>query len=185
MKNKSTKFPEVILIEPELFNDHRGFFFESYSKIKYMAFGINVEFVQDNHSGSLKAGTIRGMHFQLPPKAQNKLIRVTRGRILNVVVDIRQGSPTFKKYDTCILSADEKNQLFVPAGFANGLCTLEDNTELCYKVDNYYSTEHDRSFRWNDPEIAIDWPVDKPVLSQRDLEAVLFKDVENLFKYEK
>jgi dTDP-4-dehydrorhamnose 3,5-epimerase len=161
---------EVLLIQPERFGDSRGFFSETYSRRTLAEAGITDEFVQDNHSLSAGAGTVRGLHYQLPPFAQAKLVRVTRGSILDVAVDLRQGSPTFGHHVTQPLSADAWNQLFVPVGFAHGFCTLEPDTEVVYKVTAYYSRAHDRGIRWNDPGLDIDWPVDpaKALLSDKD-----------------
>ena len=160
--------PEVRLIVPDRFRDERGFFSETYSRRALAEAGIADEFVQDNHSLSVPAGTVRGLHYQLPPFAQAKLVRVMRGAILDVAVDLRRGSPTFGRHVAATLSAAAWNQLFVPVGFAHGFCTLEPDTEVVYKVTAYYSREHDRGIRWDDPELGIDWPVDPAaaVLSQ-------------------
>ena len=181
MKTSNTKFSEVLIIEPNLFEDNRGWFFESYTREKYLDLGISTEFTQDNHSLSIDKHTIRGMHFQLNPKAQTKLIRVSSGSIINFVVDIRTGSPTYGQYDSIALDSINKKHLYLPIGFANGFITLTENTEIIYKVDNYYSPEHDRSFRWNDPDININWPTDNPILSERDIKAPMLKDVDNNF----
>lgn len=162
--------PEVRLIVPDRFVDERGFFSETYSRRVLAEAGIADEFVQDNHSLSLPVGTIRGLHYQLPPFAQAKLVRVVRGAVLDVAVDIRRGSPTFGRYVAANLSAEGWNQLLVPVGFAHGFCTLEPGTEIVYKVSAYYSREHDRGIRWDDAELAIDWPVQPSVavLSAKD-----------------
>lgn len=183
MKIFETKLNGVIIIAPFVFDDNRGFFFESYSKSKYEKKGIFNTFVQDNQSLSKNKGTIRGMHYQLLPKAQSKLIRVISGEMVNYVVDIRKGSPTFAQHISITLTAKNKKQLYIPKGFANGFCTLSDNCEIIYKVDDYFSPEHDRCFLWNDPDINIDWPVKEPILSERDKNAPLFKDAENNFVY--
>ena len=185
MKIHTTKFPEILIIEPEIHADNRGYFMESYNKREFKSHGIDIEFIQDNHSLSLKKHTIRGMHYQLQPKAQNKLIRVVTGEILNVVVDIRQGSPTYKQHDKINLSSEKNKLLLVPVGFANGFCSLIDNTEVAYKVDQYYSPEHDRAFAWDDPEIGIDWNVADSILSERDKNAPKLSEIENNFIYEK
>jgi dTDP-4-dehydrorhamnose 3,5-epimerase len=183
MKIYSSKFPEIIIIEPDVHLDHRGYFIETYRKDQFQSHGIDIDFIQDNHSSNLNKGTIRGMHFQLHPKAQNKLIRVVAGAIMNVIVDVRLGSPTFKQYETIHLSSDNKKSLLLPVGFANGYCTLMDNTEVIYKVDQYYSLEHDRAFAWDDPDVGIEWNVVNPILSERDKNAPKFCDVEINFKY--
>lgn len=166
----SLDIPDVKIIRPKKFGDHRGFFSETYNKKTFEAAGLHYDFVQDNHSLSAEVGTVRGLHFQLPPFAQDKLVRVVRGAILDVAVDIRKGSPTFGRHVSAVISAAEWNQILVPVGFAHGFCTLEPDTEVIYKVTNYYSAEHDRGLLWNDPELGIDWPVsaDKARLSDKD-----------------
>lgn len=166
----SLSLPEVRLIVPDRFGDDRGFFSETYSRRALAAAGIVDEFVQDNHSLSALPGTVRGLHYQLPPFAQAKLVRVTRGAVFDVAVDIRRGSPTFGRHASCTLSAEAWNQLFVPEGFAHGFCTLEPGTEVVYKVTAYYSREHDRGIRWDDPALGIAWPVEPraAVLSEKD-----------------
>ncbi|WP_110114409.1 dTDP-4-dehydrorhamnose 3,5-epimerase [Bacillus sp. CGMCC 1.16541] len=168
MSIHSSKLEGILLIEPKLFKDERGFFMEVYHKNLFHEHGIKEEFVQDNHSLLKQIGTLRGLHYQRAPKAQAKIIRVTKGAIYNVVVDLRQDSQTFGKWEGFMLSAENKKQLFIPKGFANGFCTLMKDTEVQYKVDEYYSPNHDRGIRWNDPHLAIDWPVSVPVLSLRD-----------------
>lgn len=168
MKKIETKLSGVWIIEPDVFGDHRGFFMESYSEKKFAELGLNYEFVQDNHSLSVEAGVLRGLHYQLNPKAQTKLVRVTSGAIYDVVVDIRRQSPTFGQWVGVIISASNKRQLLVPKGFAHGFCTLVPNTEVLYKVDEYYSPEHDRGILWSDPALRIDWPVAAPILSEKD-----------------
>jgi len=164
------EIPDVILLRPRRYRDDRGFFSETYNKKTFVEAGIKLEFVQDNHSLSLKAGTIRGLHFQSAPYAQDKLVRVVKGRIFDVAVDIRRNSSTFGKFVTAEISAREGNQILVPIGFAHGFCTLEPNTEVEYKVSNYYSATHDLGIRWNDPDVAIPWPisVSEAVLSDKD-----------------
>lgn len=166
----SLDIPDVKIIRPKKFGDHRGFFSETYNKKTFEAAGLQYDFVQDNQSLSAEVGTIRGLHFQLPPFAQDKLVRVVRGAILDVAVDIRKDSPTFGRHVSAVISAAEWNQILVPIGFAHGFCTLEPDTEVIYKVTNYYSAEHDRGLLWNDPELGIDWPVsaDKARLSDKD-----------------
>ncbi len=174
---------EIKLLEPVVFEDNRGFFMESYNQQKYIGLGIGTVFIQDNHSLSKEAGVIRGLHYQLHPQAQSKLVRVTAGAIYDVVVDIRQGSPTYGKWERFELSADNKRQLFVPAGFAHGFCTLVPNTEVQYKVDRLYSKEHDRGILWNDPAIGIQWPTTHPILSEKDAEHPVLASAEHNFKY--
>ncbi|MFC5447333.1 dTDP-4-dehydrorhamnose 3,5-epimerase [Paenibacillus aestuarii] len=184
MKVITTKLPEVVVLEPKAYGDHRGFFMESYNRQLLAQFGIHHEFVQDNHSLSVEAGTLRGLHYQLAPKAQTKLVRVLAGAVYDVVVDVRQGSPRFGQWVGVILSAENKRQILVPQGFAHGICTLVANTELMYKVDQYYSPEHDRGILWNDPELAIDWPVSAPVLSDKDRQQPPLRQAELNFVYE-
>ncbi|MFD1956283.1 dTDP-4-dehydrorhamnose 3,5-epimerase [Paenibacillus thailandensis] len=184
MKILETRFAEVKLIEPAVFGDHRGFFMESYNEQSFRANGITHTFVQDNHSFSAEAGVLRGLHYQLNPKAQTKLVRVTAGAIYDVVVDIRKGSPTFGEWQGFILSAANKRQLLVPQGFAHGFCTLVPNCEVQYKVDALYSPEHDRGIAWNDPALAIDWPTSSPVLSDKDTKHPVLAEADINFIYE-
>lgn len=176
---------DVKLIETPRFGDSRGFFSETYNLRAFARVGIDVTFVQDNHSLSAARGTLRGLHFQTPPLAQDKLVRVTRGRILDVVVDIRNGSPTFGKHASAILSAQNGLQIFVPVGFAHGLVTLEDDTEVVYKVSNFYSAEHDRGLLWNDPALGIDWNLGEniPALSEKDRHHPLLADLPQYFEF--
>ena len=159
-----------ILIEPKQFYDERGFFYESYNSKRFLEFGIDCEFVQDNQSYSKAAGTIRGLHFQAPPFAQAKLVRVVRGRILDVVVDIRRTSPTYGRHLNTEISSENGWQLFVPIGYAHGFITLEPDTEVAYKVNNFYDKTSEGGLRWDDPAIGISWgmPRDKVVLSAKD-----------------
>jgi dTDP-4-dehydrorhamnose 3,5-epimerase len=161
-----------LLITPPKFRDERGFVAETYSALHFGPLVGPVEFVQDNHSLSVPVGTIRGLHFQIPPCAQGKLIRVLRGRMYDVVVDIRKGSPTYGRHVGVELSADNGTQLWVPPGFAHGVCTLEANTEMLYKVTSLYSRDHERGIAWNDPALGIRWPIGgiEPVLSRKDRE---------------
>ena len=168
VKVEKTALPGVVVIEPRVFRDSRGFFTESYNRQAFSDAGIEAEFVQDNHSLSVPAGTLRGLHFQRPPMEQAKLVRVTAGAVYDVAVDIRPGSATFGKWVGAILSAANHRQLFVPRGFAHGFCTLVPNTEVMYKVDNYYSPEHDGGILWNDPEISVEWPFTEVTLSDKD-----------------
>lgn len=180
-----TDLPGVVVVEPKVFGDHRGWFMETYSKKNYEEAGINIDFVQDNQSMSATKGTLRGLHFQLNPKAQTKLVRCTQGSIFDVAVDIRHGSPTFGQWFGTLLTAENKKQLFIPQGFAHGFMTLTDDVEVQYKCDNLYSPEHDGGILWNDPEIGIEWPMDiHPILSEKDEKAPLLKDVKTNFVYE-
>jgi dTDP-4-dehydrorhamnose 3,5-epimerase len=183
MKITKTKIEGVVIVEPQIFGDHRGWFSETYSKIKFKELGIDHEFVQDNQSMSAKKGTLRGLHFQNNPKAQTKLIRCTKGAILDVAVDIRKGSPTYKKWVAVELTADNHKQLLIPKGFAHGFVTLTDNVEVQYKVDEYYAPVCDRSIRFDDPELCVDWRIAKPILSEKDLKAPLLKDSDYNFVY--
>ncbi len=179
-----TEIPEVIVVKPKVFSDERGFFLEFYKRSEFVAFGIDEEFVQDNHSKSVK-GVLRGLHYQLYPKAQGKLVRCIKGKIFDVAVDIRRGSPTFGKYVSVELSADNGLMLFIPKGFAHGFLTLSEEAEIIYKVSGAeYSKEHDRSIRWDDPDINIKWPLEKePILSQKDSDAPFLKDADINFVY--
>ncbi|WP_339278981.1 dTDP-4-dehydrorhamnose 3,5-epimerase [Paenibacillus sp. FSL W8-1187] len=179
-----TKLPGLKLIEPAIHGDHRGFFVESYNEVRYVQMGITTKFVQDNHSLSVEAGVLRGLHYQMNPKAQTKLVRCTAGAIYDVVVDIRKGSPTFGQWQGFILSATNHRQLLVPKGFAHGFCTLVPNSEVQYKVDEFYSAEHDRGIAWNDPALGIDWPVRKPVLSDKDGKHPILADADINFAFE-
>lgn len=176
---------EVKLIDTPRFGDSRGFFSETYSLRAFSQEGIDTVFVQDNFSLSTTRGTLRGLHFQTQPFAQDKLVRVTRGRILDVAVDIRHGSPTFGKYTSAVLSAENGLQIFIPIGFAHGLVTLEDDTEVVYKVSNFYSAEHDGGLLWNDPALGIDWRLDgiSAILSEKDRRHSLLADLPQYFKY--
>lgn len=175
MKAISGKLNGVILIEPDVYPDSRGFFLESYSKKKYEQIGIRCEFIQDNHSASTK-GTLRGMHWQVN-SVQSKLVRVILGEVLDVIVDIRKDSPTFGRWEGFHLSAENKKQLFVPVGFAHSYFVISDYAEFLYKCDSYYSPKDERGFIWNDPNIGIKWPTNNPVLSERDTKQPLFKNL--------
>ncbi|CAG7613322.1 dTDP-4-dehydrorhamnose 3,5-epimerase [Paenibacillus solanacearum] len=174
----------VKIIEPDVYGDKRGWFMETYSDKKYKEAGIGFNFVQDNQSFSAIRGTLRGVHYQLHPKPQTKLVRCTRGVIFDVAVDIRQGSPSFGRWVGIELSADNKKQLLIPSGFAHGFITLADNTEVQYKVDEIYSPDLDRGIIWNDRTIGIDWPLEvPPILSEKDRKAPRLADAENNFIY--
>jgi len=168
----------VKVIEPDLFGDNRGFFMESYNDKQLKEQGIDIQFVQDNQSLSSEPGIIRGLHYQLNPKSQTKLLRVLTGAILDVVVDIRKSSPTFGKWGGFILSDYNHRQLLIPKGFAHGFCTLTPDVNVFYKVDEYYAPEQERGIIWNDPDIGINWPVSDPILSEKDQHYPLLKDAE-------
>jgi dTDP-4-dehydrorhamnose 3,5-epimerase len=174
--------PEVILIKPKVFPDNRGFFMELYKSVEFKANGIEENFVQDNFSESSK-GVLRGLHYQCNPMAQGKLVTVLSGSIFDVAVDIRRGSPTFGQWVSAILSAENKQILWVPPGFAHGVLVLEDNTHLLYKVTELYSPECDRAIRWNDPAININWPAVHPELSDKDQNAPFLTEADNNFVY--
>ncbi|WP_337010203.1 dTDP-4-dehydrorhamnose 3,5-epimerase [Pantoea sp. AS142] len=178
MKIIDTKIPDVKIFEPAVFGDERGFFFESFSQKKFdNAVGRHVEFVQDNHSKSSK-GVLRGLHYQLNPFAQGKLVRCVAGAVFDVAVDIRKQSPFFGQWVGVELSSENKRQLWIPEGFAHGFLTLTDNTEFVYKTTNFYSKESERSIIWNDPLINIDWPEKEVLLSEKDKLASLFSEAE-------
>lgn len=182
MKILKTKFADAVIIAPTVYGDHRGFFMESYNTELFSQHGIDINFVQDNHSLSEKAGTLRGLHYQLNPKAQTKLVRVTKGAIYDVIVDIRKGSPTYGQWEGFILTAENKRQLLIPKGYAHGFCTLVDYTEVQYKVDELYSATHDRGIIWDDPNIGIEWPVDQLILSEKDQQHPTLNNAENNFE---
>lgn len=159
----------VVVVVPKRLGDHRGFFMETYNKKTFAEAGIAVDFVQDNHSLSAEIGTIRGLHFQTAPKAQAKLVRVARGAIFDVVLDVRKSSPAYGQWASAKISAEGGEQIYVPIGYAHGFCTLEPNTEVLYKVSDFYSQEHELGIRWNDPAIGISWPLaNAPILSAKD-----------------
>ena len=177
-----TTIPDVKIINPKVFNDSRGYFFESFRESTYEKL-IDDRFVQDNESKSVY-GVVRGLHYQAPPFAQSKLIRVVEGKILDVAVDIRKGSPTFGKYVAVELNSEDKNQLFIPRGFAHGFSVLSEEAIINYKCDNYYNPEADRGIRFDDSNIGVDWGIDrdKMILSDKDKNSPLLKDVDSLFK---
>ena len=185
MKVIETALPGVVIIEPQVFGDARGWFMESWSKKKMEDAGITVDFVQDNHSFSAQKGTLRGLHYQLNPMAQAKLLRASHGAIFDVAVDIRRGSPTYAQWVGVELSAENYRQLFIPRGFAHGFITLTDNVEVQYKADNLYAPDCDGNIRWDDPAIGVAWPLTPTVLSEKDANAPLLAERSELnFVYE-
>lgn len=181
----ATAIPEVKIIEPRRFGDDRGLFCETYNRVRFAEHGIDADFVQDNQSLSRQVGTLRGLHFQSPPHAQAKLVRVLAGRVLDVAVDIRHGSPTFGQHVAVELSAENWRQLFVPKGFAHAFCTLEPDTVVAYKVDDLYAPDCDGGIRWNDPALGIDWPVTPETvqLSTKDAALPVLSALAPLFRY--
>lgn len=173
MKVTATAIPDVLVIEPRVFGDERGFFFESFNQQAFdEAVGSKVVFVQDNHSKSAK-NVLRGLHYQLPPKAQGKLVRVVQGEVFDVAVDIRKESPTFGKWVGEVLSAENKKQMWIPPGFAHGFLTLSETAEFLYKTTDYYAPQFERCIRWDDPDLAVVWPIDgAPLLSAKDAEGL-------------
>ena len=181
---KRLEIPDVILIEPQVWEDERGFFVETYKYPDFKENGIDYTFVQDNHSKSGK-GVLRGLHYQLNLQAQGKLIRVVKGSMFDVAVDMRKGSPYYAKWVGCILSDENRRMLFVPPGFAHGFCALSDVAEVAYKCTNVYSPEYERGIIWNDPEIGIEWPIKNPILSEKDAGFPRLSEAGNDFVYDK
>jgi dTDP-4-dehydrorhamnose 3,5-epimerase len=183
MEIVATEIPAVKIIVLKKHGDARGFFSEIYSRKLFHDAGIDADFVQDNHSLSAAKYVVRGLHYQIAPKAQAKLVRVVHGAILDVAVDIRRGSPTFGKHVSAVISAENWRQIYVPVGFAHGFATLEPDTEVVYKVSDYYSPQHERGIRWDDPALSIDWGVkaQEAILSKRDTEHPLLKDAQDFF----
>lgn len=171
MKITKLDLEGVLLFDPQYFDDDRGYYCETYSKRTFEKHGITVDFVQDNHSYTVKKGTLRGVHFQNNPVAQGKLVRCIRGSVLDVAVDLRQESPTYKQYLSVVLSGENRRQLFIPKGFGHAFLTLEDHCEFVYKVDAFYEPSLDRAIAWNAPELAIDWGIEAPFLSDKDKNA--------------
>lgn len=176
MKVIETKLEGVVIIEPDVFGDNRGFFMESWSKRKMEEVGLFYEFIQDNHSSSTVKGTLRGIHYQIGTFAQAKLVRCTRGAVLDVAVDLRKSSSTYKQWVSIELTEENKKQFLIPRGFGHGFVTLTDQVEFLYKADNYYDKASEGGIRWNDPEISIDWGVNEPILSPKDAKAPLLRD---------
>jgi len=182
MKVTATKLEGVLLIEPQVWEDGRGCFFESYNQERFAAAGIGVAFVQDNHSRSGR-NVLRGLHYQAPPFAQDKLVRTVAGEVYDVVVDLRHGSPTFGQWAGFELTAGNRRMLFVPKGYAHGFCVLGNSADVLYKCSALYAPQAARGIRWNDPDLAIDWPVRDPVLSAQDRTYPHFRDLGTVFRY--
>ena len=184
MRRIDTALPGVCIVEPQAYGDHRGYFMETYSTRAFEQIGITAVFVQDNQSFTAQKGTLRGIHFQNAPMAQAKLVRVTRGAVMDVAVDLRRGSPTYRQWVAVELSAGNKRMLYLPRGFGHGFKTLTDDVEFCYKVDNLYSKEHDRGIRFDDPSIGVAWgEVTEDLLSAKDLHAPLLEESDCNFIY--
>lgn len=184
MQIEETKLAGVKILQPKRFGDHRGFFAETFSKRLLAEAGITEDFVQDNHSLSAAVGTVRGLHFQAPPKAQAKLVRCGRGAIFDVAVDIRRGSPTYGEWVGVTLSAENGTQLMIPAGFAHGFATLEPDSEIVYKCSEYYAPETEGAVRWDDPDLAIDWPLKSAaILSEKDAAAPFLAELDTPFTF--
>ncbi|MBP3540021.1 MAG: dTDP-4-dehydrorhamnose 3,5-epimerase [Oscillospiraceae bacterium] len=177
MKKIDTTLKDLYILEPQVFGDNRGWFMETWSKRNLEALGLNYDFVQDNESYSSAKGTLRGIHFQRGNKAQAKIVRCTKGSVLDIAVDLRPSSPTYLKWEAVVLSAQNKLQLLIPRGFGHAYLTLTNDVVFSYKADNFYYPEADGGIRWNDPDIGVVWPVEKPVLSRKDAGAPLFKDI--------
>lgn len=184
MKRIETRLPGVCIIEPQVFGDHRGYFMETYNQQAFAEIGIDNTFVQDNQSFSAQKGTLRGIHFQNAPYAQAKLVRVTRGAVMDVAVDLRKGSPTYRQWVAVELSQENKRMLFIPRGFGHGFKALTENVEFCYKVDNLYNKACDRGIRYNDPSIGVFWgQVEEALLSQKDTTSPLLEESDCNFVY--
>lgn len=183
---KNLEIDNVKLIIPEYFEDERGYYTESFSLRRFKEItNLDNIFIQDNHSMSVKAGTLRGIHFQLNPKPQSKLVRCTKGAILDVIVDLKTDSPTYKKYLINELTPENRKQIFIPNGFGHGFLTLLDDTEVQYKVDEFYNHELDRAIAWNDKDLGINWGIKSPILSEKDIYAPLLKDSDANFSIKK
>lgn len=184
MKILSTHLKDCFVVEPVVFEDSRGWFMETFSNEILKQHGLEFDFIQDNHSFSKDEGILRGLHFQVNPKAQTKLVRCIRGRILDVAIDLRKGSPSFLQYIAIELSSENKKQILIPKGFAHGFLTLSDNCEVVYKVDENYSKECDRSVRYDDPVLNINWPSINFIMSEKDIHATNFEQININFVYE-
>ena len=181
MEIKNTKIKDLLIIKPQIYSDERGYFYESFNKGIFKKNGLNLNFVQDNQSLSHK-GVLRGLHFQAPPFEQGKLVRVIQGSVLDVAVDIRLDSPTYGKYESVLLSGENKTQFWIPPGFAHGFITLENNTIFCYKCTALYSKESEGSILWRDPHLKINWKTNEPLVSIKDEEAQLFENFKSPFR---
>jgi dTDP-4-dehydrorhamnose 3,5-epimerase len=179
------ELPDIAIVEPKAVKDERGWFMETYKKSEFSTQGIPQDFLQDNHSCSTLKGVLRGLHFQKEPVAQGKLVRCIVGEVFDVAVDIRKGSPTYSRWVSVILSAQNRRMIWIPVGFAHGFLTTSDVSEVEYKVTAEYSNAHDRAIRWNDPDIGIGWPVGNPMLSRKDAEAPFLKEADNNFAWKK
>lgn len=183
MIKQETNVLGAFILEPKVFGDYRGYFMETYSQQVFQEMGLTDSFVQDNESFTAKKGTLRGIHFQNDPMSQCKVVRVTRGAVKDLVIDLRRGSPTYLKWQLVELSADNKRMLYLPKGCGHGFVTLTDDVQFCYKVDALYSKEHDRSVRFDDPDLGIDWGITDPILSEKDMRAPMYKDSDCNFIY--
>jgi dTDP-4-dehydrorhamnose 3,5-epimerase len=184
MQIEPTALPDVLILTPRRFGDGRGWFMETWNAARMAEAGLDLPWVQDNHSFSAARGTLRGLHYQSPPRAQDKLVRASRGAILDVAVDIRTGSPSYGKWVGVELSAENGRQLLVPKGFLHGFVTLTEDTEVQYKCSDFYSLENDMSVRWDDPSIGVDWGVTEPTLSEKDRKAVPLSAIGQPFTWE-
>ena len=180
MEIVKTRIPDLVIIKPKVYNDSRGYFFESYNQDAFLKIGLDDNFVQDNESKSNK-GVLRGLHFQKPPFTQGKLVRVMHGAVLDVAVDLRKNSPTYGQWESVELNHNNKWMYWIPPGFAHGFVTLEDNTVFFYKCTNIYNKESEDSIQWNDPDLYIDWKIDNPILSDKDKSGPLFRDFKTPF----
>lgn len=176
-----TKIQDLVIIKPDVFYDDRGYFFEGYNKVRFHEMGLDMEFVQDNESRSMK-GVLRGLHFQKPPYAQGKLVRVVKGAVMDVAVDLRKDSPTYGQWESVILTEDNKFMYWIPEGFAHGFVCLEDHSVFTYKCTNVYNKASEGSLRWNDPDINIQWNIDNPILSEKDKVSPFFKTFKTPFQ---
>lgn len=184
MQKIETSLPGVFILEPKVFGDHRGYFLETYSRRTFEELGLDRDFVQDNQSFTQRRGTLRGIHFQMNPMAQCKLVRVLQGAVKDLAVDLRRGSPTYLQYVLVELSAENKRMLYIPRGFGHAFLTLTDDVTFVYKVDQLYDQPCDRSIRFDDPQIHVDWGIEDPIVSDKDLKAPLLKDSDVNFVYE-
>ena len=176
-----TKIQDLVIIKPDVFYDDRGYFFEGYNKVRFHEMGLDMEFVQDNESRSMK-GVLRGLHFQKPPYAQGKLVRVVKGAVMDVAVDLRKDSPTYGQWESVILTEDNKFMYWIPEGFAHGFVCLEDHSVFTYKCTNVYNKASEGSLRWNDPDLNIQWNIDNPILSEKDKVSPFFKTFKTPFQ---